>query len=277
MIDLYFDYQKKNVFKIPDSISLERNSYEISDRISNGGNAVVHKCFDSIGNEYAIKFFLKTEPVKKKRFLQEIEVMEKIDHHHIVKVLDSGIVSVQNKQVSEAPCIVMELADSNLQMLKNQKEIPYFDYIEQFRGLSSALAELHKLGIHRDIKPDNILIFGDRWVLSDFGLFKYNEPNNLNLTNTDEIPNPKTWLSPEGINSYYSTDSISHASDVFQMGCIFWYVVNGKYPLGVVEKDDWKGKESLFEFMIKTLFHNVKKRISNGTEMLQYLEDSLIA
>lgn len=275
MIDLYFDYQRRTVYRVPDTLQLEKNSYQIGERISNGGNAVVHKCIDPLGDEYAVKFFLKTDASKKARFLQEIKIMQTINHDHIVKVIDSGIAPIESNQISKAHCIVMELAESNLLDLKKNKEIEYLDYIEQFMGLSSALAELHKFGIHRDIKPDNILIFGTKWVISDFGLFKYNEPHNLNLTNVGEIPNPKTWFSPEGINAYYSHDVINHASDVFQLGCIFWFVVNGKYPLGIVNKDDWNGKESMFDFIIKTLAHDVRKRITNGSEMRKSLEENL--
>ena len=52
-------------------------------------------------------------------------------------------------------------------------------------------------------------------------------------------------------------------------------MVNGKYPLGIVNKDDWNGKESMFDFIIKTLAHDVRKRITNGSEMRKSLEENL--
>ena len=63
MIDLYFDYQRRTVYRVPDTLQLEKNSYQIGERISNGGNAVVHKCIDPLGDEYAVKFMLPRKPV----------------------------------------------------------------------------------------------------------------------------------------------------------------------------------------------------------------------
>ena len=172
----------------------------------------------------------------------------------------------------------MELADCTLQDVMREEKGPlsYERYAGQFRGLAEALASLHNQAVHRDIKPENILIVGDRWLLSDYGLCTFVNPNEEDLTAEAQNIGPKFWLSPEAHNRRLGCgDQINATSDVFQLAAIFWYVATGRHPSGVVTKRDWTGPQKLFDLLHRSLFHDHTKRPQNGTEFFSELVDAL--
>lgn len=289
---LFLNQNKKDIFHVPTIIkSINSKYYEIQDRISNGGNAVVHKCVDTAtGHEYAVKFQLTPFNNKRlQRFYQEIELIKQVKHDQLISYVDQGKVDFHKKGNSrkslekiegkKIPFLIMNLANNNLSDIRRDKKIPYEEYIGQFKGLASALASLHEKAIHRDIKPENILITGETWVLSDFGLCKFTDENQgTELTSEYESIGPRFWMSPESLNrSLGNSDEISKYSDVFQLCSIFWYVINGRHPLGVIGKDDWEGPDHLFDVIFNALSHDASKRPSDGYELLEQLERAILS
>lgn len=293
---LYLSQNTKDTYYVPTKIkSINNKYYEIQERIANGGNAVVHKCVDiATGHEYAVKFQLS--PFKNKRlqrFYQEIELIKQVKHDQLISYIDQGESDFHKKKKSsktssktiekfpdkKIPFLVMNLANSNLCDIRKDKKIPYEEYIGQFKGLASALASLHEKAIHRDIKPENVLISGETWILSDFGLCKFtDEDQGTELTYDSESIGPKYWMSPESLNRFLgNSDEISKYSDVFQLCSIFWYVINGRHPLGVISKDDWEGPDHLFDVIFNALSHNASKRPSDGCELLEQLERATLS
>lgn len=166
---------------------------------------------------------------------------------------------------------MLELCDGDLMGLINDSSIKITpaDYLGQFRGLSEALKILHQHVIHRDIKPNNILIKNGVWKLSDFGLCSLIEENNSQcLTNDNDKVGPANWMSPEATNRILGAeDKIIAASDVFQLASVFWLVVNQRHPTGIVSSEDWKGhNKRLFELLFSALQHNYCCRPQGGKE-----------
>ena len=139
-------------------ISKSGKSYEILEKIGGGGNGAVYGCIDTAGDEFAIKFLLKNSDKITKRFFQEIELLKRVNNEYIIQYFDEGEVEGVGKKASQIiPFVVMEKADCNLIQYINQGNFQTYEMVAgQFRGLCSALAELHKYAIHRDIKPENI-------------------------------------------------------------------------------------------------------------------------
>ena len=272
---------KKFFYTISETVEADSGEkYEIQDFLGAGGNGVVYEVIDCSGNEFAIKFNLNFTDVSKARFKQEVRVLRSIKHPHLLSCIDEGTVQgkAKNGHIEEIPFMIMEKADSDLRKyLWTKGKISYSEYISQFCGLSEALAELNQRVVHRDIKLENILIIGDRWVLSDLGLCSYlSEDEHEDLTGVHEKIGPKYWMSPEAINRMYDIkQEIIPASDVFQLSAVFWFVVNGKYPLGIVCEDDWNNSDLLTcRLLIKCLSFNANSRPENGEKL--YGEFSLI-
>ncbi len=287
MTPIYFDeYALKNgrVFNVPKAfVTQEGRSYEIDSWLARGGNAVVYQCIDERnGDELAVKFLLNDGFKNKKRFLLEAKLLRELDDPHISTYKGQGRISasVPKGRDRVLPLLVMEKADCNLQELiwkDIDKKIDYETYIGQFRGLAKALMTLHKKAIHRDIKPENILVLGDRWLLSDYGLCSLVvEENAGDFTPEKGSVGPKFWLSPEAQNKRLGVENeIGKHSDVFQLAAIFWYVLNGTHPTGILTSDDWTGPENLKEVIMKALLHNRNSRHSDGEQFLNELEEAI--
>ena len=285
---LYFDSQelrKGNFFILNGDIRTEEGSlYELEDWIGRGGNSSVFKARHRItGDECAIKFLMNMSWRNAKRFLREVRLLKWMRGDHVTRYHGTGHVKVRHcrtKRNSTLPFFVMELADCNLQemMRSDQGPMSYEQYAGQFRGLAGALASLHDKAeaVHRDIKPENILVVGERWLLSDYGLCTLVNPEEEDLTPEAGNVGPKFWLSPEAHNRRLGCgDEICAASDVFQLAGIFWYVVTGRHPCGIVTREDWTGPEKLFHCLHRSLYHDLSKRPQNGGAFFTELEDAL--
>ncbi len=285
---IYFDTEKLRKGEFYELLSElltteEQTSYELGDWIGRGGNAAVFQCRDhSTGKECAVKFLMQPSSKSKQRFTREVKLMKKIKGSHMTKYLGSGKVGVKrnvkgSKRFS-IPFIIMELAEQNLHNLirENTGLLNYEQYANQFLGLANALARLHQHAVHRDIKPENILITGDGWLLSDYGLCTFINPDGIDLTQDQQKIGPNFWLSPEAHNRRLGhNDEITRASDVFQMAAIFWYVVTGRHPAGIITENDWTGPDKLFHVLHKSLFHNCTDRPQNGGELHTALLNAL--
>ena len=285
--EIYFDLEslqeKRSFVAIGDLRTHEGSYYDLGGWIDRGGNAAVFRCQQRVtGDEYAIKFLLRLNRQTRARFKREIRLLQAIEGDHITRYCGSGLVAAKPKKGgrrTNLPFIVMELADRNLSQIIGQHSGPirYEQYAGQFRGLARALASLHKFAVHRDIKPENILVAGERWLLSDLGLCAFHRQRKSEDTwPTGRNIGPKFWLSPEASNRRLGYgDRILAASDVFQLAAIFWYVVTGRHPTGIVTERDWTGPKKLYGLLQKSMYHDHRRRPRNGAQFLTELEDVL--
>lgn len=283
-MELYLNKKQVFFFDGEEVIANSGFSYEISDRLGAGGNGVVYECIDQSGMLYAIKFLLHFNEKSKMRFKQEISLMKRLHHPHIVKYIDDGSIKLRegkhSNQEQQALFVIMEKADINLKdFLFQTAKIPYDIYAPQFRGLCEALMEIHQYAIHRDIKPENILIRGETWVLSDFGLCEFlNADEHCDITGENEKVGPIFWMSPEAVNKYYfGINEIGTYSDVYQMGMIFAFVLMKKFPGGILDEDNFiNADETIRNIILKTLVNDYTKRPENGGTLFELIKDATI-
>ena len=102
------------------------------------------------------------------RFRREIALAAQLQHPHIVPLLSAG-------EVGGLPYFTMPFVrgESLRQRLSNHGELPVNEAVRVMREVASALAAAHEQGVvHRDIKPDNVLLSGDAAMVTDFGIAK---------------------------------------------------------------------------------------------------------
>ena len=260
-------------YDIPDSFNTGINKYTVdnSESLGVGGNAAVYECTDRQGNIRAVKFLLNLSQKSRDRFDQEVKLLQRLDHPHITHCFDCGeVIGVHTKTHDKhrIPFLIMERADMNIVgLMKMTEGINYDVYAPQIRGLADALNHLHMVAIHRDIKPENILVRGETWMLSDFGLCTaISEDERLDITRTQERIGPKYWLSPEAANrTYFGVQEIDTASDVYQLCAVFWFIITRRYPLGIIENDDYSEFDSLVcRELLNSLKYNKNRRAQDG-------------
>jgi eukaryotic-like serine/threonine-protein kinase len=139
-------------------------------QIAEGGEGVVYRARqDGLDRFVAIKVINVDDPARVARFQRELEITVRLgrQHPHIVTVLDTGTAP------GGRPCIVMEYYDlgSLHDRLRERGPLPVEEVVAAGTAVADALAFAHAQGfLHRDVKPQNILVLPTSYVLADFGI-----------------------------------------------------------------------------------------------------------
>ncbi|MCC8246599.1 serine/threonine-protein kinase [Saccharothrix luteola] len=137
--------------------------------VAHGGEGTVYRATqDGLGRDVAVKVLDVTDPATVSRFHRELEITVRLgrQHPHIVTVLDTGVIGGR-------PCIVMEYHDlgSLHDRLRQLGPLPVAEVVAAGIAVADALSFAHGQGIlHRDVKPQNILVLPTSYVLADFGI-----------------------------------------------------------------------------------------------------------
>lgn len=138
--------------------------------IAQGGEGTIYRARqDGLGRDVAVKVLQVTDPATLTRFRRELAITVELgrQHPHIVTVLDTGTLP------DGRPCIVMEFYErgSLHDRLRAMGPLPVPDVVAAGIAVADALAFAHGQGIlHRDVKPQNVLVLPTSYVLADFGI-----------------------------------------------------------------------------------------------------------
>jgi serine/threonine-protein kinase len=165
-----------------------------------------------------------TSTVGADRFKREIRVAARLQHPHVLSILDSG----------ETPggqlWFTMPLVEGEnvYERLQREHQLPPAEALRIAAAAASALAYAHEQGVvHRDIKPDNILLAGDQVLVADFGVARAVSENAEKLTATGMIVGTPTYMSPEQASGDKAIDG---RSDIFALGCVVYEMLAGEAP-----------------------------------------------
>ena len=199
--------------------------YEITELIGVGGMAEVYKGIDVIDNKTVAIKILKKEFAENEEFLRrfrnESKAIAVLSHPNIVKIYDVGF-------SEKIQYIVMEYIDGITlkEYIEEEKVLTWKDTVHFVIQILRALQHAHDKGIvHRDIKPQNIMMFTDGTIkVMDFGIAKF--ASEQGKTATDQAIGSVHYISPE-----QASGSVTDAkSDIYSVGAMMYEMLTGRKP-----------------------------------------------
>jgi serine/threonine protein kinase len=197
-------------------------------RLGQGAMGVVYRGWhNTAGCEVAVKILIDQsgQGHAKERFLREGQTAAKVRQENVVQVMEAG-------ESGGNVYLVMELViGHSLDRLIAEKGAINPEEVARLGvGIAKGLAAIHEQGIiHRDIKPDNILISGDKKPkITDLGLAKqHDDPGLARLTATGMVVGTPLFVSPEAIRD---TKTVTIATDIYSLGATLYCMLTGKPP-----------------------------------------------
>ena len=158
------------------------------------------------------------------RFQREIRTTARLQHPHILPVLDSGEAAGQLWYTM--PYVEGE---SLRDRLRREGQLPLDDALQIAREVADALGYAHSQGIvHRDIKPENILLSRGHALVADFGIARAVQVADAeHLTVTGLAVGTPAYMSPEQADGASSVDG---RSDLYSLGCVLYEMLTGEVP-----------------------------------------------
>lgn len=245
-----------------------------------GANSFVFQAIDPQENEddLVIKFCRFYSPTNSPRYKKAIERFEReinalclvnnsASKDRVVKIMADGTHLIGGKVFRY---YVMEKADLDLKRFLTDNPLSLQQKILLCLELSKSIKSLHDLNIyHRDIKPDNIFIIDQLPKIGDLGLINFRDEDS-DIDDKFEKIGPIGFFSPEAKNKFlgdrdraeFNFDTIiDDRSDVFQLGKVFWYILQGEVPSGQLTFDDLRiGGRKVFNLILWPMLQYKKTR-----------------
>lgn len=200
--------------------------YRIDEVVGAGGMATVYKAFDqTLERDVAVKV-MRREVVKEadqlERFRREARAAAKLNHAHIVTVIDAG-------EENSRPYIVFEYVPGETlkQRIRADGPVPITEAVAYAIEIGSALVAAHAAGlVHRDVKPQNVLLDSHGHAkVADFGIARELEASD-GLTKTGRVLGTTDYVSPEQAMG----EDVTGQSDVYSLGIVLYEMLTGEVP-----------------------------------------------
>jgi serine/threonine protein kinase len=202
--------------------------YTIEKEIGAGGMATVYLARDSKHDREVALKVLRPElgaVLGADRFLAEIKITARLDHPHILTLIDSG--AADGLLYYVLPYV---RGESLRDLLNRETQLSVEDAIALTKQVGSALDYAHRHGvIHRDIKPENILIQEGEAILTDFGIaLAVKEAGGSRLTQTGLSLGTPQYMSPEQATG---EKTVGPRSDQYSLAAVLYEMLTGEPPL----------------------------------------------
>lgn len=202
-----------------------RHRYRLADRLGGGILADVYRGYDLRRDRLvAIKIFTgeECEGADADRFLREIETTAQLTHPHVLPLFDSG-------QVAGTLYYVMPLMPegSLRDRLTARGPMRKSEAFRIVRQVADALGFAHARGIvHRDVKPDNVLMTGDIARVADFGIAKLLRAARKISAAGQPLGTP-AYMAPEQV---LGQETVDHRADIYALGVLAYELITGEQP-----------------------------------------------
>jgi eukaryotic-like serine/threonine-protein kinase len=201
--------------------------YAIERELGRGGMASVYQArAPGRAEPVAIKVMNPNvaDALDSKRFIREMGIAASLDHPLIVPLIDSGRAGGVLYYVM--PCVSGE---SLYERLQRERRLPVPEALAIARDVATALGYAHERGVlHRDVKPENILLARGRALIADFGLARaIGAADYTKLTATGVIVGTVYYMSPEQLREEPDLDQ---RTDIYSLGCMLYEMLSGELP-----------------------------------------------
>jgi eukaryotic-like serine/threonine-protein kinase len=201
--------------------------YALERELGRGGMATIYLARDVPGRRaVAVKVMHPglIADIGAERFLREMEIAASLTHPLIVPLFESG-------DAGGIPYYIMPYVEgeSLYARLQRERRLPLEDALQITHDVAAALGYAHgRRVLHRDVKPENILLAGGRALVADFGLARaIGAADYRRLTATGVIVGTAYYMSPEQLREDRDLDQ---RSDIYSLGCILYEMLTGGPP-----------------------------------------------
>ena len=196
----------------------------IGEELSSGGFGRVHLGQSAAGQEVVIKLVPKAPGADRELLFEDLSRVP-----NVVPILDSG-------EWSDYWVLVMPRAEKSLRdyLRENIEHLSIADTVKVLIDITQALSEIEGLVVHRDIKPDNILLLEGRWCLADFGISRYAEattaPDTRKYAMTPRYAAPEQWRG----------ERATSMTDLYSLGVVAYELLAGQLPFQGPDIHDYR-------------------------------------
>ena len=203
------------------------NRYEVLDVIGVGGMAIVYRARDTVLNRFVAVKMLKEEFSQdgdfRRRFHAESQAVAMLSHPNIVSIYD-----VSRSEDADADYIVMELVEGVTlkEYMERKGALSAAEVLHFVPQIASALEHAHSRGIiHRDIKPQNLIILRDGTLkVTDFGIARFVESKQETMAG--DALGSVHYVSPEQARG----SRVDSRSDIYSLGVVMYEMLTGRLP-----------------------------------------------
>jgi tRNA A-37 threonylcarbamoyl transferase component Bud32 len=208
--------------------------YQLEREIGRGGMATVYLARDLRHHRRVAIKVLREElaaALGAERFLEEIRVTASLQHPHILPLFDSG--SADGLLWYVMPFVEGETLRSRL---ARERRLPVDDAVRLAREMADALDYAHRHGIvHRDVKPENVLLQGGHAVVADFGIaLALEQAGGARLTRTGITLGTPSYMAPEQAAGDRPIDA---RTDVYALGAVLHEMLAGESPFAAAYEE----------------------------------------
>jgi serine/threonine-protein kinase len=203
-----------------------RGRYTLERTLGEGGMAVVFLARDERHDRQVALKALRPElasEIGAERFLREIRIAAGLNHPHILPLHDSG------KAGDFLFYVMPNMEGASLrERMDAMRQLDLDEALRITQEVASALDYAHRQGIvHRDVKPENILLHEGTAMVADFGIGKAVSSAEGAITQTGLVVGTPAYMSPEQASAEYDVDG---RSDLYSLGCVLFEMLTGEPP-----------------------------------------------
>ncbi len=237
--------------------------YRIDALIARGGMGVVYRATHlGLERPVALKVIARELADRegfRERFLRESRLAARLDHPSVVPIFDS-------RELDGELIVAMRLVEGGdlRKLIDRRGPLPPAEAVALLAQVADALDAAHAAGIvHRDVKPHNILVEGDRAFLSDFGLAKAVDESGAasgaSVVGTAQYMSPEQWRG----------GTVGPSADVYSLGCVLYEALTGIVPFAREDADtEPEMPEGLDDVIARAVSKDPADRYPSAGEMI---------